>query len=388
LLYLASVLERLGHDVKIVDLAGIDNWSIMIRDILSKEVFDLFGITCVTPNFEMSSQIANLLKESETRTPIVVGGVHPTVLPWDVLRNIQCDVVVRGEAELILENLMNDFRNDELKQIYDGFVVPSHLIPRPARHLVDLHRYSPGGEEATPVYTSRGCSFNCSFCSKLTGRTYRPIPLKQVLDEIQEVISYGFKHVVFGDDNIGIQPQRLEELLNSIKPLGITFRLNQDARHVKERLLELASEAGCTEISYGIESGSQKMLDLMNKQNTVEQNRRAIELTRNHGMSAKAYFMVNFPGETEETVKDTLRFAEVAMPDKWLLSAFAPLPGCEVFSHPDKFGITWMSKNWGDYYLVGKEGKFKPCFKTRYLTFERQIELHEMLYSGLKDLLG
>ena len=116
--------------------------------------------------------------------------------------------------------------------------------------------------------------------------------------------------------------------------------------------------------------------------------KRQFRLTQKSGMEAKAYFMVNFPGETEESVQETLQFAKRARPDKWLLSAFAPLPGSYVFNHPEKFGITHMSENWGDYYLVGKDGKFHPCFTTKYLTFEKQMELHDMMYNGLKEILG
>lgn len=212
--------------------------------------------------------------------------------------------------------------------------------------------------------------------------------LTQVMEEIEYVMGLGFRHILFGDDDVGIQPKRLKKMLEMLLPLNLHFRLNQDARIIDEEILALAAKAGCTEISFGIESGSQRMLDLMNKRTTLESNKEAIVLTKKHGMKAKAYFVVNFPGEDDESIRETLEFAAQTRPDKWLLSSFAPLPGSDTFQNPSKYDITWMSSVWEDYYLVGKDGSFKPCFETRELSVSRQIFLHNTLHQGLKEILG
>jgi len=254
---------------------------------------------------------------------------------------------------------------------------------------VDLHKYHPGGEHTTPIYASRGCPFDCAFCSKITGRVFRVLPLPQVVEEIKEVMNLGFNHILFGDDNFAIQnDDRIKKLLSALKSFNIDFRLNQDVRTVKEDIFALADKAGCTEISFRIESGSPRMLRLMNKKASVEDNKRARQLTKRYGMKAKAYFVVNFPGETEETIKETLRFVEETRPNKWLVSAFVPLPGSQTFHYPERYGIKQMSSNWEDYYLVGKDGSFKPAFYTDYLTFKKQIKLHDMLCKGIKDIIG
>jgi p-methyltransferase len=126
----------------------------------------------------------------------------------------------------------------------------------------------------------------------------------------------------------------------------------------------------------------------MNKVATVKKNTESIRIVKEHGIEVKTYFMVNFPGETEQTVQDTLDFAEKTKPDKWLLSSFAPLPGSDVWDHPEHYGITSVSRNWTDYYLVGKGGIFQPSFETMYLTHQKQVELHDMMYQGLKEILG
>ena len=381
LMYLAAALEQLGHTVEIIDLTACIDWH---KEVLDLEA-DIFGITCVTPNFKIVQSIAGALPQGK---PVILGGVHPTFLPEDTLNNIRCDAIVKGESEIIIRQVMRDLEAGSLKRIYEGGLVPVEAIPKPSRHLVNLHKYHPAGEATTPVYSSRGCPFNCFFCSKVTGRTYRVLPIPRVMEEIHDVIGLGFKHVVFGDDDIAIQGGRLKELLMAMKPFKINFRLNQDSSTVDRDVIAAAADAGCTEISFGIESGSSTMLKLMNKKASVQDNKKAIEITHEFGVKVKAYFLVNFPGETEQTIKETLRFAEDTMPDKWLLSAFAPLPGSLIFAHPEKYGITWLSSHWEDYYIVGKDGCFKPCFKTDYLSFEKQIYLHDTLYNGLKDILG
>jgi radical SAM superfamily enzyme YgiQ (UPF0313 family) len=384
LMYVAAALENSGNIVEIIDLSGHKSW-VDYFNSWNFETTDLFGITCVTPNLSM---VTNIIQKLPKGIPVMVGGAHPTFLPDDTLENTNCTTVIVGESEEILSNVIQDLRHGSLKKIYYGNNVSIDHIPKPARHLVNLKLYTPGGDQATPIYSSRGCPFNCNFCSKITGTTYRELPINRVIEELEDVISLGFKKIVFGDDNIAINRLRLQQLLLKIKPYGIKFRLNQDARHMDEKTLNLSYEAGCTDISFGIESGSQKILDAMNKQTTVEKNADAIKLTKKCGIDVKAYFMVNFPGETEETVQETLKFAENTNPDKWLLSSFAPLPGSDVYRNPNKYGITSMSRDWSDYYLVGKGGKFKPCFTTNFLTHKKQIELHSMAYNGLKEILG
>lgn len=379
LMYLAAALEALGTTVEIADLAGDRDWK---KRAASLEA-DLYGVTCVTPNFNTVREICALLPRQK---PILVGGPHATFLPRETLEKTGCSAVVTGEAEVIIGRVVDDLRNGRLEKIYRGGSVPVEAIPPPARHLVDLRRYHPGGVSAVPVYSSRGCPFNCSFCAKITGRVYRALPIDRVIAEVAALREQGFEYIVFGDDNIGIDEKRLRELLLRLKPLGVKFRLNQDVRGIREDLLALAREAGCIEISYGVESGSPGMLKRMNKQASREDNERAITLTRKHGLSARAYFVVNFPGETEATVAETIDFAAKTRPDKWLVSAFAPLPGSPAFNRPGDFGITWLSGNWEDYHLAGRD--FTPCFESEGLDAATQRLLYRKLKDGLDEIAG
>ena len=375
LLYLAAVLEDLGCHTDIADLTGG-------RPLPPTGGYDLAGITCVTPNVP---QVERLIPQIDC--PVMVGGPHPTFLPTDMIDRIRDgDCIVRGEAETALPRIVADLTTGQLGPDYLCGLPEPDQIPLPHRTKIDLHRYRPGGDACTPVYTSRGCPYRCAFCSKLAGTTYRRFSVDRVIREVTVCKDLGFSKIVFGDDNMNVNPAYLSTLLTALEPLDIAFRLNMDSRRITPDLLAQAHAAGCTEISMGIESGSQRFLDAMQKQARVDTNAEAIRQVQDAGMLAKAYFMVNFPGETAETVEETLRFAEAARPDRWLLSAFAPLPGSAVWLNPDRYGITAVSKTWGDYYLVGKDGRFAPCFETRALPHDRQIAFHDRLLHGLREV--
>ena len=381
LLYIASIIENCGSSVTIMDT------TIMTNDEVLKffyNDYDLIGITCVTPNVSSVNSILSILPP---HIPVMIGGAHPTFVP-DEIYNHPNYFVVEGECELIIPTILNDVKNKTLEPIYNQrCVTPVENILSPARHLVDLHNYTPGGEITTPVYTSRGCSYHCAFCSRITSNSYRTIPIPQLMDEIYfDCIDVGYKHILIGDDNFIINVPRAKELLYNIKEFDIKFRLNQDARTIREDVFSLAASAGCESISFGIESGSQSILDAMYKQTTVERNFQAIKMAHDCGIKVKIYLISNFPGETEKTIDQTIDFVRKSEPDKWMISNFAPLPGCDVYKYPEKYNINWISDDWSEFYLVGKGGSFVPCFTTKDLTKDKQIYLHNKLYTGLLNL--
>jgi len=368
LMYLATPLEEVGHEVEILDLSATPKW----KQKVEKVEADLIGITCVTPNYPVVKEIFYILPDN---IPKMIGGVHPTHMFNEVRHDLRDAIIVRYEADNEIVKIVDMIQEGTNMLSYCG-KIPS-AIYKPARHLVDLYKYSPGGEKVTPIYTSRGCPYNCTFCSKIVGNNFRIVNPLQIIEEIEEVKKVGFNNIVFGDDNISARPSHLQSILKAVAPLDVTFRLNMDSRHITFDMLKLAKKAGCTEISMGIESGSQMILNAMNKQTEVDKNKKVIGMIKECGIMVKAYFMVNFPGETDDTIRDTIKFIQDTQPDKCFLSTFAPLPGSYVFNNPQLYGITWMSSNWSDYYLAGKD--FKPCFLSEGLTTQDQIRYYKML---------
>lgn len=377
LLYLAGKIEQLGHKAEIHDMSGQ-----MPLDVVGVQDADMIGITCVTPNVTTVKQIIEWLPQ----IPILVGGPHPTFMVNDFLGFKPNVIPVRGEADAAISKIISDYLANALEASYTAGQPAIDEIACPARHLLDLRRYTPGGwAKSTVIYTSRGCPYSCRFCSKIQGNEFREFPIYRVEQELDQCMKLGFTRFVFGDDNIIANKPRMKALLQVLKEYNIKYRLNQDSRHLDKTVASMAADSGCIEISFGIESGSQPMLDRMHKQTTVEANKATLRTAMDAGIWTKAYLIVNFPGETSGTIDQTLTFIQESEPDSVLVSNFAPLPGSHVFIHPREYGIDWMNTDWGNYVLAGRNGVPKPTFTTKELTVEQQVANRNQLMEGLKE---
>lgn len=375
LMYLASKIESLGHQAVIMDMAGGEP-----LDLADLQDASMIGITCVTPNVPRVKELISWFPE----VPVLVGGAHPTFSPLDFVYKENVIPVI-GEAEGQIDHIVFDYLNTGLQRIYKAGPPDVSEVLHPARHLVSLSRYTPGGwPRSTVIYTSRGCPYSCRFCSKVHGSTHRVFSLPWVQHEVESCIEHGFRRLVFGDDNIIANKVRMRSIIDLLGNYNVEYRLNQDSRGLEKTMAEHAYQTGCVEISFGIESGSQVMLDMMNKNTTVAKNEETLKVANQAGIKTRVYLIVNFPSETEKTVKETIDFIERTRPDSVLVSTFTPLPGSFVWEHPHDFGINWLNKDYGDYYLVGKDGTPKPTFATKHLTFEQQAENRTILMEGLR----
>lgn len=381
LMYLAASLESNGFKVHIEDLAGRNDWEERTSELKA----DIFGVTCSTPNFPIVKRIAELLPKNSLK---IVGGPHVTFLPSETLEMTVFDIAVQNEGEFILSETVKDYKDGKrLKRIYNGSLVDINKIPSPARHLVNLTDYHPEMEgAATTVFTSRGCPYSCGFCCKITGNIVRFRTAESVVEEIKLLINkYSFRNIIFEDDNFCLNRARVKKICEELRDFGINIRICPRADSVDKELLKILRKAGVSEISYGVESGSQKILNLMNKKLTVDTSREAIESAKEVGMIVKIYLIVGFPGETEETVEETKWFVEETKPDKWLLQNFIPYPGTDVWNRPEKYGVTWISKDYGSFYTVGRGGKGGIVFRTEEMDEERIRILHDNLYAFLMN---
>jgi anaerobic magnesium-protoporphyrin IX monomethyl ester cyclase len=386
LMYIASNLERYNIKPRIVDLSGKpkNEWANLIGNA------DIMGITIFTASFNVSRKIAGLTKKLNPNVHVIAGGPHPTSLPEQTLSCPEFDTVVTGEGEEEMVKIVDSY--------YSGIKIPRLInaaklidldsFPPPARHLVDLKNYHRHveGRNATTMITSRGCPYSCVFCCRdVHGNKVRLHSINRIIDELNDIKNtYGIDSVLFYDDVFTMNVRgRLEELCKRIKPLNFTFRCNGRVGMNKPGDYVLLKEAGCDEIAFGIESGSQRILDAMGKRVTVEQNRKTLEEAKAAGLKTKAYLMVGFPGETEETVEETKRFIETADPDKFTLFAFVPLPGCDVWRNPKKYGVIHLSHDWDQYFNIAGNYEGGLTFETESLSNKRFLALHDDLVKFL-----
>lgn len=387
LMYLASNLEKNNIYPKIVDLSGQpeEKW----EELIGKA--DVFGMTIFSASFNISRKIAKLAKKQNPKAIVVAGGPHPTSLPEQTLSYPEFDIVVMGEGEEEMVNIVNNYYSGKKTSRLIKAKRLENLddFPPPARHLINLKEYhrTVEGQKATSMVTSRGCFYNCNFCCRdIHGKKIRFNSINRVIDEVKEIKSYGINSILFYDDVFTFNFKgRLDEICRRLKPLGITFRCNGRVGVNKPEDYQKLKEAGCDEIAFGIETGSQKILDAVNKKVTVKQNEDAIKYAKQAGLRTKAYMMVGFPGETQETVNETKRFIERADPDKFTLFAFVPLPGCDVWKNPKKYGVTDLSKDWNQYFNIAGQYEGGITFETKDLSKKEFLRLHDDLAKFLLE---
>lgn len=343
LAYIGAVLEEAGVEAEVLNLA---DGKLEEAEFVNA---DWHGITCTSATYPAVKRLVHTIKE---RSQVVVGGIHPSVFPEETLRNMKPAIVMTGEAEYLFRDLITGKINPA-PIMNAGIIEDLNQLPFPARHLFDyedvVDRSGIHGQDkdipATTVITSRGCPYKCAFCCKghpmLSGYRFRSAG--NVHRELQSLINdYDIAHVRFVDDEFTLHRQRTVELMKKIVPLGLTWVCITRADSLDEGLLALMKKAGCVEVHVGVETGSNRLLKLMNKQMTAETQLRGIEMIKSAGIRAKAYLMYQFPGENEEDRNQTVEFLKRTRPDKFTLSRFTPLPGSAASQFVPKGDNQWF----------------------------------------------
>jgi len=365
LAYVAAVLERAGHDVVIYDCQlGITDEDLI--KLLRSYDPELVGISATTPTFPSALSVGGAVKQSFPDVIVVIGGVHVTALPRETM-SFECfDIGVLGEGEETMEELVEHLEkngtagldrvagiiykeNGELKLTEPRpFIQDLDSLPYPARHLLPpLSDYNPtpASYRRLPLahlMTTRGCPYHCTFCDRsIFGARYRARSVDNVMGEIEELIDkYGVQEIKFFDDTFTLDRKRVFEICREFKERGIDIGWSCLTRvdRISREMLTTMKEAGCWQVLFGLESGDPRMLSLLKKGTTVEQNRRAVKLAHELGLSVRADFIVGTPGETVESLERTLQFAIGLNMDFAHFNKFTPYPGTELYHNLTKEG--------------------------------------------------
>ena len=336
-LYLSAMAKQKGYSVHLTDFrAGINE--------LPKARF--YGFSCTTPQITVAKQLAKRVKGKT-----IVGGAHPSLLPDDCK---EFDYVVRGEGEYILLDILEGkvkpgvIAAPRIKDLDDLPYPDWDAVEEPfSRTLYTGERYGMGGISMA-IIASRGCPWSCSFCGNIyTSVTFRSVD--NIIKEIIRLIKRKVNHFRFVDDNFTIHPD-FEHLCKELGRYDIKFRCHTRSNLINQKRAELLAQSNCEECSLGIESADDHVLSLNNKKETSESHRRASQVLKNAGVKVKFYWMSGLPGETDKTIELNMQFMKDTQPNKWTLSTFTPYPGCDIFNHPEKFGITIINPDWENWW--------------------------------------
>ena len=360
LLYIAAMIKGAGHDVSIVDLCGNGMDETKWRGLIGGA--DLYGLTSYVCTMDVSARIARICKEKNPASKIIAGGANVTGfhdMLWEDELPIEYDSLVIGDGEIAILEAIEDY--PFLKPFYE-FPLERDLdvYPNPDYDMVDIKSYhrTIDDNQSISILTSRGCPFRCAFCGlPKQKRTVRYRSPEAVYEEIKFLKErYGFKAFNFQDDTFIVNKDRVWALMKLLEPLDITFRcLGRAGLDTKEDYRRL-KDAGCSAIAWGIESGSQMILDRMNKKVTVEQNREVIQWAKEVGLVDRVFILVGFPGETAETLEETKRFIDETDPSQYLASTFQPYPGIDVVKHPARYGIKRIYRDYEKYIQIKADG--------------------------------
>ncbi len=363
---IAAVLEQDGFNCRIADCViegtGIEE---VIANV-KKHPPRLAVINTATPSINSDLEAAARLKRAFPEITTLAIGIHVTALPDESLAMVpDLDGVVRGEPELTVREAAERLR---LKQslagvaglsLRDGNQVrhfpdrePAVLddMPFPSWHLVrrDLYTMPFINRPFLLVGTNRGCPYSCRFCADATyyGRSIRLKSPERIVKELDWIrTKFGIRDFLFWAESFTLNQEWTIEVAEAISRAGldVSWVCNSRPDHVNPKLLEKIRAAGCWMIGYGLESGSDEMLGAMNKKTTVEQNREAVIMAKRAGLDVTAHMVIGFPGETEDTIRQTIEFAKSLPIDFAQFYCAVPFPGSRLYTEAK--GNGWINTN-------------------------------------------
>lgn len=395
LAYIAAVLEKNNHKVKIIDcmIEGINTY----KDLKTKiKEFnpDLIGFSIYTATYGKAQDILKLLKKDFPDIKVVFGGPHITALPEQTMEETPLlDYVIPVEGEYTLLELaqgkdLKDIlglvyreKNKMIKNPPRPLVETLDELPHPARHLLlssqhyhDLATRSIRGIIVTLI-TSRGCPSNCHFCDQTMGKKWRGHSVDYIFEEIDS-IKENIAKIDFEDDNFALNRKRLEEFCRKKIERGDKWKWNCYMRldSMDDDIISLMKKAGCYCIFVGIESGNNEMLKFINKNITTDLIRKKINILKKHKVEVHGSIILGYPKETKKTLKQTIDFALFLPLDGITVNIFTPFPKTVLAEKAGSYGV--VSNDWADY----SPHSPKPAFVPNGFTAEELLELQRNTY--------
>ena len=359
LAYIASNLEKYGYSVGIIDMQAGNLTPEEYRILIMSMKPEYVGVSAMTPNVLGALNILKITKEVNIGIKTVIGGVQMSVYPKETMSYNFVDYGIIGEGEESFIDLIERrydadglcYKNNETIVVNKNRSPNCNLdaLPFPARHLLPNNKYSSVimRYPMTSILAARGCPFNCNFCFKDQYLHYRTRSVNNVVEEMKECIdTYKVKEIGFYNDCFPSK-KYLGELCQAIidRNVKVLWSAPQRIDLVDRELLILMKASGCVGLRYGVESGNQYILDLMNKKTRLDDVRKVFKLTRDIGIETFGYFMIGYSEDNEATTRDTINFAKELNPDWIMFTVATPLPNTEFMNQvKDLIDIDYWKK--------------------------------------------
>jgi anaerobic magnesium-protoporphyrin IX monomethyl ester cyclase len=384
-LYLkAYVQEHMGYNVEVSDQYD------MIETYA--DMYDYIGISIMTPQRDEARRLALRIRKS-SNAKIILGGPHVKhyldelvskhTMPYDYL------VPYDGEKALV------EILQGTTRKVVGSIMSKDEILnaPRPDRTSLDAFRmllrynYKLNGRRSTTMLTARGCPERCTFCEDAQ-TAVKWSSLANLREEMDDIVALGYKGVYIFDDLFALAKAKIEPICRMLKERDLIYRCNGQARYFTkdESFAALLAETGCYEIAFGAESGSQKILDNIEKRTTVEQNYKFVELCKKHGIVCKAFILLGLPGEDETTLAETERFIATSGIDDAQIAVYYPYKGTKIRDALDRGelagDIIFSGEGLGAYGQSG--GRTEAVVATGALSRERLLEFRDYLVTKYK----
>ena len=384
ILYLKAYLNEHGFEVGLEDEFDYDHPEKYAH-------YDAFGASVMTPQREEALKFLHFCKEHFPDKPVIIGGPHAKhyldettkevwdyIVPWDGQRSLL--KIMQGKGQRIETDFID-------KATWANIARPDRTSPE-AISMLGKYNYVLGGRRSTTLFCATGCPEKCHFCEDAQ-TAVRWSGIENLEMQLDEIAALGYSGVYIFDDLFAIALPKVKPIAAALKKRGLIYRCNAQARYFTmwgEEFARLLAETGCFEIAFGAESGSQKILDNIEKRTRIEQNYQTVEFAKKHGIVVKAFLMLGLPGETLETIKETEKFIQVAKPDDFQLSIYYPYKGTKLRDMIDRgeddFDLTFEGEGLGAYGQKG--GSTEAVVRTGALSAQELLEHRDRIVREYK----
>ncbi len=342
LLYIASMLEKYKHTVKVIDL-NHDSF-----EAVQQFNPEYVGISFMTPLYHSAVRLSKAIR-AFTTAKTICGGAHPSADPESCLKDF--DYVVVGEGEYAFLKILSEkpptgtiIRMDNIRNL--------DTTPKPARHLLKMSKYNMriNGKRTATLISSRGCNGHCVFCSrKALGDKVRMHSPEYVIEEMEEIMNYGYKSFYFQDDCFTYDKERVKKICEMIKEKGwnISLRVTTRSDLVDYDTLSYLKEVGLDIISLGIEHADDDVLKIAGKGMKVKQHEDVIRWCKQLNVRVKGFFILNLPGATEESIDKTIKWIKRMDIDEYDFYTMVAFPGSVLWDNSKKLGMRILDRDYG-----------------------------------------